>query len=51
MTVQIAVIGGSEANEPTLAIAEEIGYALASAGAITVTGGAGDSSRRGQRMG
>ena len=41
MTVHIAVIGGSEANEPTLAIAEEIGYALASAGAVTVTGGLG----------
>jgi uncharacterized protein (TIGR00725 family) len=41
MTVQISVIGGSEANEPTLASAEQIGYALASAGAVTVTGGLG----------
>ncbi len=41
MKVQISVIGGSEAKEPTLAIAEQIGYALASAGAVTVTGGLG----------
>jgi uncharacterized protein (TIGR00725 family) len=41
MTVQIAVIGGSEAEEATLAIAEKIGGALASAGAVTVTGGLG----------
>jgi len=41
MTVQISVIGGSEANEATLAIAEKIGHALASAGAVTVTGGLG----------
>jgi uncharacterized protein (TIGR00725 family) len=41
MTVQIAVIGGSEAEEATLAIAEKIGHALASAGAVTVTGGLG----------
>jgi hypothetical protein len=41
MTVQISVIGGSEANEPTLARAEQIGYVLACAGAVTVTGGLG----------
>src|ERR1700722_2692932 len=41
MTVQIAVIGGSEAEDATLAIAEKIGHALASAGAVTVTGGLG----------
>jgi len=41
MTVQIAVIGGSEAEETTLAIAEKIGHALASAGAVIVTGGLG----------
>jgi uncharacterized protein (TIGR00725 family) len=41
MTVQICVIGGSAGKEPTLAIAEQIGYALASAGAVTVTGGLG----------
>jgi uncharacterized protein (TIGR00725 family) len=41
MTVQIAVIGGSEAEEATLAIAGKIGHALASAGAVIVTGGLG----------
>jgi uncharacterized protein (TIGR00725 family) len=41
MRVQIAVIGGSEAEEATLAIAEKVGQALASAGAVTVTGGLG----------
>ena len=41
MTTQIAIIGGSEATAPVIATAEEVGAALASAGAIIVCGGLG----------
>jgi uncharacterized protein (TIGR00725 family) len=39
MAFQIAVVGGSEATAPVIAAAEEVGVALASAGAIIVCGG------------
>jgi uncharacterized protein (TIGR00725 family) len=41
MAVQIAIIGGYEASAPVAATAEEVGAALASAGAIVVCGGLG----------
>lgn len=39
--VQIAVIGGSEAPASALALADQVGVALATAGAIVVCGGLG----------
>jgi hypothetical protein len=41
MTVQIAVIGSSHATESISRIAVEVGHALASAGAVIITGGLG----------
>ncbi|MGH9081648.1 MAG: TIGR00725 family protein [Acidimicrobiales bacterium] len=41
MTIQIGVVGGSEATEQTESGAELIGAALASAGAVVVCGGLG----------
>jgi uncharacterized protein (TIGR00725 family) len=41
MTVQIAAIGSSDATESLSNVAEEIGHALAAAGAVIVTGGLG----------
>ncbi len=41
MTSQIAVIGGSEAPDSVIAVAEVVGAALASAGAVVVCGGLG----------
>lgn len=41
MTRQIAVIGSAEAGEPDIAVAERVGSALASAGAIVICGGLG----------
>jgi uncharacterized protein (TIGR00725 family) len=41
MQIQIAVIGGGQAPPPAIAVAEAVGAALASAGAIVVCGGLG----------
>lgn len=41
MAVQIAVVGGSEATPQATAMAEEVGAALAGAGAVVVCGGLG----------
>lgn len=41
MATQIAVIGGSEVTPPVAAGAEDIGAALASAGAVVICGGLG----------
>jgi uncharacterized protein (TIGR00725 family) len=41
MAIQIAVVGGSVATDPVIAMATEVGAALASAGAIVVCGGLG----------
>lgn len=41
MQTQIAVIGGSEAGPSDLALAEQVGFALAGAGAVVVCGGLG----------
>jgi uncharacterized protein (TIGR00725 family) len=39
MTTQIAVVGGSEASDRAIVLAEALGTALASAGAVVVCGG------------
>lgn len=41
MAIQIAVVGGSDADEASLAAAESVGATLAAAGAIVVCGGLG----------
>lgn len=41
MSVQIAVVGGSEAAPPAVALAEQVGYGLAKSGAVVVCGGLG----------
>jgi uncharacterized protein (TIGR00725 family) len=41
MTTSIAVVGGSDAPAPALAMAEAVGAALASAGAVIICGGLG----------
>src|ERR1035438_7072597 len=41
MQIQIAVIGGGQAPPPAIAVAEAVGAALASTGAIVVCGGLG----------
>jgi uncharacterized protein (TIGR00725 family) len=41
MTTQIAVVGGSEAPEPMIVLAESVGAALALGGAIVICGGLG----------
>jgi uncharacterized protein (TIGR00725 family) len=41
MAIQIAVVGGSEAPDSVIAVAEAVGAALASAGATLICGGLG----------
>jgi hypothetical protein len=41
MRCQVAIIGSGDANEPDIAVAERVGSALASAGAIVICGGLG----------
>jgi uncharacterized protein (TIGR00725 family) len=41
MTCQVAVIGSAEAGDRDIAVAEKVGSALASAGAIVICGGLG----------
>lgn len=41
MATQIAVVGGSDASDQVIAVAEAVGAALASAGATVVCGGLG----------